>query len=85
MASGLDSKKMPYYDISAKSNINLEKPFVWLARKVFGDNQLQLVEAPAPALQPPEFTMDEQTQQRYEAELAQAANKPLPRNGDNDL
>lgn len=25
-----------YYDISAKSNYNFEKPFLWLARKLTG-------------------------------------------------
>ena len=28
-------KNLQYYDISAKSNYNFEKPFLWLARKVF--------------------------------------------------
>ena len=27
-------KNLQYYDISAKSNYNFEKPFLWLARKV---------------------------------------------------
>ena len=29
-------KNLQYYDISAKSNYNFEKPFLWLARKVRG-------------------------------------------------
>jgi GTP-binding nuclear protein Ran len=76
-------KNLQYYDISAKSNYNFEKPFLWLARKLSGDNHLTFVEAPA--LQPPEFTIDEQTKQRYEAELAQAAAQPLPEDDDDDL
>lgn len=76
-------KNLQYYDISAKSNYNFEKPFLWLARKLSGDNNLQFVEAPA--LQPPEFNLDEQTKQRYEAELAQAAAQPLPEDDDDDL
>lgn len=62
-------KNLQYYDISAKSNYNFEKPFLWLARKLSGDNHLTFVEAPAP--QPPVFT-------RMNAELAQAAAQPLP-------
>ena len=31
-------KNLQYYDISAKSNYNFEKPFLWLARKVFNAN-----------------------------------------------
>jgi GTP-binding nuclear protein Ran len=76
-------KNLQYYDISAKSNYNFEKPFLWLARKLSGDNQLHFVEAPA--LQPPEFTLDEQTKARYEAEIAQAAAQPLPEDDDDDL
>ena len=32
-----------YYDISIKSNYNLEKPLIWLARKLMGDNTLQVL------------------------------------------
>merc|ERR1712232_677291 len=46
-------RTLQYYDISAKSNYNFEKPFLWLARKLVGDPTLQLVEPPA--LQPPQF------------------------------
>mmetsp|Transcript_28520 Transcript_28520/g.58171 ORF Transcript_28520/g.58171 Transcript_28520/m.58171 type:complete len:295 (+) Transcript_28520:267-1151(+) len=76
-------KNLQYYDISAKSNYNFEKPFLWLARKLSGDNQLHFVEAPA--LQPPEFQFDEATKQKYEAELAAAAAMPLPEDDDDDL
>ena len=76
-------KNLQYYDISAKSNYNFEKPFLWLARKLSGDNQLHFVEAPA--LQPPEFHFDEETKQKYEAELAAAAAMPLPEDDDEDL
>lgn len=33
-------KNLQYYDISAKSNYNFEKPFLWLARKLVGNPQL---------------------------------------------
>ena len=36
-----------YYDISAKSNYQFEKPFIWLLKKLTGDPNLTLVEAPA--------------------------------------
>lgn len=76
-------KNLQYYDISAKSNYNFEKPFLWLARKLSGDNALHFVEAPA--LQPPEFQLDEVTKARYEAEIAAAADTPLPEDDDDDL
>lgn len=33
-------KSLQYYDISAKSNYNFEKPFLWLARKLVGNPSL---------------------------------------------
>lgn len=33
-------KNLQYYDISAKSNYNFEKPFLWLARKLVGNTTL---------------------------------------------
>jgi Ras family len=33
-------KNLQYYDISAKSNYNFEKPFLWLARKLVGNSTL---------------------------------------------
>jgi GTP-binding nuclear protein Ran len=45
-----------YYDISAKSNYQFEKPFVWLLKKITGNNNLVLVEAPT--LAPVEYEMD---------------------------
>ena len=76
-------KNLQYYDISAKSNYNFEKPFLWLARKLAGDNNLHFVEAVA--LRPPEAVLDEATKLQYEAEIQQAANVPLPEDDDDDL
>jgi len=39
-------KNMQYYDISTKRNYNVEKPFLWLARKLAGDNALEFVKNP---------------------------------------
>lgn len=76
-------KNIQYYDISAKSNYNFEKPFIWLARKLSGDNQLHLVEAPC--VSPPDAYIDDETRARYEAEIAEAAKLPLPDDDDDDL
>ncbi len=56
-----------YYDISAKSNYNFEKPFLWLARKLVGDPNLEFVAMPA--LAPPEVQMDPSLAKQYEQEL----------------
>jgi GTP-binding nuclear protein Ran len=48
-----------------------------------GDNQLMFV-VEAPALQPPEATLDDETKAKYEAEIAHAAAVPLPDEEDDD-
>jgi len=75
-------KNLQYYDISAKSNYNFEKPFVFLARKLLNKADLNLVESPA--LEPPEVALDMNQIKQYEQELAQAADTPLP-DEDEDL
>ena len=37
-------RNLQYYDVSAKSNYQFEKPFLWLLRRISGDKDLQLVE-----------------------------------------
>mmetsp|Transcript_10522 Transcript_10522/g.24466 ORF Transcript_10522/g.24466 Transcript_10522/m.24466 type:complete len:215 (-) Transcript_10522:233-877(-) len=69
-------KNLQYFDISAKSNYNFEKPFLWIARKLCGDDKLRFVEAPA--LAPPEFVISAQDAQALEQQLADAAAAPLP-------
>lgn len=73
-------KNLQYFDISAKSNYNFEKPFLWLARKLVGDPNLQFVEAPA--LAPPEFHISDADKARYEAEIKEAQDMPLPDDDD---
>ena len=72
-----------YYDISAKSNYNFEKPFLWLARKLVGDANLEFVEMPA--LEPPEVAIDHTLMQHYEKELIDAQQTALPDDDDNDI
>ncbi len=48
-----------YYEISAEENYNLDKPFLWFARKLTGDNGLHFIQAPA--LRPPETQLDMST------------------------
>ena len=75
-------KNLQYYDISAKSNYNFEKPFLHIARKLCGDPDLRFIEAPAVA--PPDVGLDLDDIQRYEQELMEAAAAPLPEDGDDD-
>ncbi len=89
-------KNLQYYDISAKSNYNFEKPFLWLARKLSGEPNLEFVAMPA--LRPPEATMDEEDIKKVcdgdvfashnmqaEAELLVAQSTALPDDDDDDL
>jgi len=76
-------KNLQYYDISAKSNYNFEKPFLWMARKLIGDANLELVAMPA--LAPPEVVMDPAVLQRLQQELRDAENTALPDDDDDDL
>ncbi|KAJ2063052.1 GTP-binding nuclear protein gsp1/Ran [Coemansia sp. S146] len=73
-------KNLQYYDISAKSNYTFEKPFLWLARKLVGDPNLEFVQAPA--LQPPEVHIDNDLMDQYNLEMEAAAAQPLPEEDD---
>jgi len=74
-------KNLQYYDISAKSNYQFEKPFVWLLRKLTGDAQLSLVEAPV--LAPTEVEIDAQQVENMQKELDDAANMPIEDDDEN--
>merc|ERR1712232_929210 len=69
-------KNLQYYDISARSNYNFEKPFLWLARRLLGESDLTFVEAPA--LAPPDLQVDPSLINEYEQDLAAAAATALP-------
>jgi len=75
-------RNLPYYDISAKSNYNYEKPFLWLAKKLAGRDDLIFVEAPA--ILPPDVFIDDDARRQMEDEWKQAENAPLP-DDDEDL
>lgn len=63
-----------YYDISAKSNYQYEKPFLWLLRKLVNDPQLTLVEAPALKASEATITPEQIAQMQKELEEAKNAN-----------
>lgn len=57
--------KLQYYDLSVKSNFNIEKPFLWLARQLLGKPDLNFIETPA--IEPPEVHLDAATIQQYDS------------------
>ncbi|KAK2808882.1 GTP-binding nuclear protein gsp1/Ran [Emmonsiellopsis sp. PD_5] len=76
-------KNLQYYDISAKSNYNFEKPFLWLARKLVGNQTLEFVADIA--LAPPEAQVDRAALAIAEKEMEEAAKMPLPDEDDGDF
>lgn len=69
-------KSLQYYELSAKSNYNFDKPFLWIARKLIGNQGLNWVDAPA--LAPPEVQIDEAQMKQLEKEMEEAKAIPLP-------
>eukprot|EP00389_Voromonas_pontica_P013079 GDKH01020157.1.p1 GENE.GDKH01020157.1~~GDKH01020157.1.p1 ORF type:complete len:218 (-),score=62.00 GDKH01020157.1:263-916(-) len=74
-------RNLQYYDISARSNYNFEKPFLWLARRLTNQAELKFVGQYAKA---PEITIDPNLVAQHEAELAAAANTTID-DDDEDL
>jgi GTP-binding nuclear protein Ran len=74
---------MAYFDISAKSNYNFEKPFLYLIKKLSGETQLDFVAMPA--LKPPEVIMSTEDLAQAEQELQEAMRNPLPVDDDDDI
>eukprot|EP01115_Flamella_aegyptia_P013463 TRINITY_DN71945_c0_g1_i1.p1 TRINITY_DN71945_c0_g1~~TRINITY_DN71945_c0_g1_i1.p1 ORF type:complete len:219 (-),score=70.89 TRINITY_DN71945_c0_g1_i1:110-766(-) len=73
-------RNLQYYDISAKTNYNFEKPFLYLGRRVTNEQGLNFVEAPA--LKPAEAEINLEQQQQYENELEAASQLPIPEDDD---
>jgi len=76
-------KNMQYFELSAKSNFNIEKPFLYLIRRLARDDSVVLVEAYAP-LPPPEVHVDPVAFAEREEEIIKALSCPLP-DDDEDL
>jgi len=76
-------KNLQYYDISARSNYNFEKPFLYLARKLVGSPSLNFQEAPA--LLPAEVHLDAEQVKQLEQEMIDAAKQPLPEEEADDI
>merc|ERR1712137_140782 len=66
-------RNLQYYDLSARSNYNFEKPFLWLARRLCNNKQLEFVEEFAKA---PVIKIDPQDIARITAEAEAAAQAP---------
>jgi len=72
-----------YYDISAKSNYNYEKPFLYLIRRLLNDPDIQIIN-PTP-IKPPEVEIDPSITLIYESELKELSLEKLEPNLEDDL
>lgn len=61
---------LQYYDVSAKTNYQFEKPFLWILRKLTGDSTLALTEQPV--LEPKEYDMNVTQIEEMKKEIEEA-------------
>ena len=69
-------RSLQYFDVSAKSNYQFEKPFVWLLKQLTGDSNLTLTQAPL--LHKPDITIDLNQIQVMRDEQMRAEQECLP-------
>merc|ERR1712087_901271 len=74
-------RNLQYYDLSARSNYNFEKPFLWLARRLTNQGNLQFVGQFAKA---PEIQIDANLIAQHEKELQEAQNVAIGDDDDDD-
>jgi len=76
-------KKYEYFDISAKTNYNFEMPFLYFARVLLSDPNLEFIEAPN--LLPAEVQIDTATIKSIESNLAAARAQDFDDAVDDDI
>ena len=76
-------RNLQYYDVSAKSNYQFEKPFLFLMRRLVNDVNLVLVEGVS--LAPPECHMSADQIKELEKEMLLAECCVLPDDGDDEF
>lgn len=76
-------KSLSYYDVSAKSNYNFDKPFLSLLRQLTQRPDIRLVQDVA--LQPADVRMDPDLIRQYTQDLLDVVNMPLPDDDDDNL
>lgn len=67
-------RNLQYYDVSARTNYNFERPFLWLARRLTNQTTLTFVGQHAKA---PEFEIDAAVRDQAEKDLQEAANTTI--------
>ncbi|CDR94568.1 GTP-binding nuclear protein Ran, putative [Babesia bigemina] len=72
-------RNLQYYDLSARSNFNFERPFLWLARRLLNQPQLVFV---GECAKEPEFKIDPELAEQCERNLEAAANVAIDDDGE---
>lgn len=75
-------RNLQYYDLSARSNFNFEKPFLWLARRLCNNKMLEFTEE---YVRPPVITMDQTRIAEINREFEEAQAAPIDDDDDDDL
>jgi GTP-binding nuclear protein Ran len=75
-------KNLKYYDISAKSNYNYEKPFLFISRKLARDSTLVFTKQPA--LAPPEAQINSAQLAQMRSEMQAMKNASIQDDDDDD-
>ena len=75
-------KNLQYYELSARANFNIEKPIIYILRKVFDNPNLVLTEGPA--IYPADVAISYDQVAVYEQELELASRMCLPDDDDDD-
>lgn len=75
-------RNLQYYDVSARSNYNFVKPFLWIIRRLVNIPDLEIVGDVAKA---PEINIDPSLVAESEAALAAAAARPIEDDDDAEL
>jgi GTP-binding nuclear protein Ran len=75
-------RNLQYYDVSAKSNYQYEKPFLWLLRALLGQPNLVLTQQPLTI--GPEVQMDDAMIAQLQQERAIADQQQLPDKEEDD-
>jgi len=75
-------KNLQYYELSVKSNFNIEKPFLYLIRQIAHDNSVHFVEYHVAPPSVDAIPVDPAEIARREADLEKARLAPLPDSDD---
>ncbi|KAH0483409.1 MAG: uncharacterized protein KVP18_005182, partial [Porospora cf. gigantea A] len=75
-------RNLQYYDVSARSNYNFVKPFLWIIRRMVNVPDLEIVGEIAKA---PEISIDPSVVAAAEADLKAAQARPIMDDDDEDL